>query len=113
MIRKIFFFIWLALIVLFTISPYSFIGKDLLSKTSVIPSGFFQHVFGYFILGITALYTFEKKRNWFYLVVLFVFGAFLELVQYKIPSRTFNLYDVLGNGIGLVAAGLFKKNNRV
>jgi len=112
MIRKILFFIWFALIVFLSVSPNSLGDQSLLHKIALTPSGFFQHVLGYFILGIITFYTFDKKRIWFYLLGFLVLGALLELIQYKIPSRSFNLYDLLGNSIGLLGIALiiiFKK----
>lgn len=102
MIRKLFFFIWFALIVFFSLTPSSMGYQFISSKMALTKSGFFQHVFGYFVLGAITFYTFDKKRIWLYLVGLFLLSALFEIIQYKIPSRSLNPYDLLGNGLGLM-----------
>ena len=45
---------------------------------------------------------FENKRLWLYLVGIVLVGGLFEAVQYGMPSRTFNWYDVVANGVGVV-----------
>jgi glycopeptide antibiotics resistance protein len=102
MIRKLFFFIWFSLIVFFSLTPSSMGYQFVSSKIALTQSGFFHHVFGYFVLGVMSFYTFEKKRIWMYLLGFFILSALFEVIQYQIPSRAFNVYDLLGNGLGLL-----------
>ena len=100
---KILFFIWFGLIVFFSVVPNSAGDQSLLAKMSLTRSGFFQHVFGYFVLTGLAFFAFGKKRFWLYLVGIVLVGVLLETVQYVMPSRTFNVYDVVGNCLGILS----------
>ena len=45
----------------------------------------------------------------FVLTVLIVFGASLELLQYFVPYRTFDLVDIIANSLGIVLGMVFAK----
>ena len=100
---KILFFIWFGVIVFFSVAPNSAGDQSFLAKMALTKSGFFQHVFGYFVLSALAFLAFEKKRLCLYLVGIVLIGGLFEGVQYVMPSRTFNVYDVVANGVGIVA----------
>lgn len=100
--RKVLFFIWFGLIVFFSIVPNSAGDQSWLSKMALTSSGFFQHVFGYFVLTALAFRAFEKKRFWLYLVGIVLAGVLFEAVQYALPARTFNVYDVVANVAGVM-----------
>ena len=99
---KFLFFIWFGLIVFASVVPNSAGDQSLLSKMALTRSGFFLHVFGYFVLTALAFFAFEKKRLWLYLMGIVLMGVLFEGVQYVMPSRTFNLYDVVGNCLGIL-----------
>ena len=99
---KFLFFIWFGLIVFASVVPNSAGDQSLLSKMALTRSGFFLHVFGYFVLTALAFFAFEKKRFWLYLVGIVLMGVLFEGVQYVMPTRTFNLYDVVANGVGIL-----------
>ena len=99
---KILFFIWFGLIVFFSVVPNSTGDQSFLAKMALTKSGFFQHVFAYFVLSVLAFLAFEKKRFWLYLVGVVLMGVFFEAVQYVMPSRTFNVWDVVANGVGIL-----------
>ncbi len=103
MIYKVLFFIWFGLIVFFSVVPNSAGDQSFLAKMSLTQSGFFLHVFGYFVLSALAFFAFEKKRFWLYLVGIVLVGVLFEGVQYVMPTRTFNWYDVVANGVGILA----------
>ena len=100
---KMLFFIWFGLIVFFSVVPNSAGDQSFLAKMALTKSGFFQHVFGYFVLSALAFWAFEKKRFWLYLVGIVLVGVLFEAVQYVMPSRTFNVYDIVANGVGIVS----------
>ena len=100
---KILFFMWFGLVVFFSVTPNSAGDQSFLARMALTKSGFFQHVFGYFVLTALAFLAFEKKRLWSYLVGIVLIGGLFEGVQYVMPSRTFNWYDVVANGVGIVA----------
>ena len=105
MIRKLIFFVLLGSIIYFSLVPEYF-GNDIsLPKIAIVQSGFFEHVFGYFVLGYVLFCTFNKKMIWYYLAGLSVLGVILEVLQIIIPLRAFNVYDILGNCIGLSIVG--------
>ncbi len=61
-----------------------------------------NHSLGYFILMILADFSFApKNRLVSKFLFLFSYGVLLEYVQIKIPGRSFSLYDILANAIGL------------
>ncbi len=99
---KILFFIWFGVIVFASIVPNSAGDQSFLSKMALTKSGFFQHVFGYFVLTALACLAFGKKMLWLYLVGIVLMGVLFEAVQYALPYRTFNWYDVVGNGVGVM-----------
>ena len=99
---RVLFFIWLGLIVFFSVVPHGSGDQSFLSRMSLTRSGFFQHVFGYLVLSALACLVFEKKRLWLCLVGIVLLGGFLEVVQFYLPYRTFNVYDVVANGVGMV-----------
>ena len=101
-ICKILCFIWFVLIVFFSVVPNSAGDQSLLSKMALTKSGFFQHVFGYFVLSALAFFAFEKKRFWLYLAGIVLMGVLFEAMQYVMPTRTFNVYDVVGNTVGVM-----------
>ena len=65
---------------------------------------------GYFVLTALAFFAFEKKRFWLYLLGIVLVGVLFEAVQYVMPTRTFNVYDVVGNCLGVL---LFKEIRRL
>ena len=100
---KILFFMWFGLVVFFSVTPNSAGDQSFLARMALTKSGFFQHVFGYFVLTALAFLAFEKKRLWSYLVGIVLIGGLFEGVQYVMPSRTFNWYDVVANGVGILS----------
>jgi VanZ family protein len=51
----------------------------------------------------------EKKDTWFFLLALWaglLLAAFSEGVQYLLPYRSFNVFDLLSNFVGLVIGGV-------
>ena len=103
MICKVLFFIWFGLIVFFSVVPNSAGDQSFLSKMALTKSGFFLHVFGYFVLTGLAFFAFAKKRFWLYLMGIVLIGVLFEAVQYVMPTRTFNVYDVVGDGVGILS----------
>ena len=105
MIRKILFYLCLCLIVFFSIIPQD-VNSSLLSGMRFTKSGFFQHVAGYFVLSALAWKSFAKNNIWIILAGIFIMSAGLEIVQYVLPSRTFNIYDLLANLAGVLVVVL-------
>lgn len=105
MLNRLLLFIWSCVIIFFSIAPDGYRGQSFLANLAVTDSGFFLHVLGYFIFGSIIFFSI-KKRIGLYLLGVFLIGLLLEFVQIFIPTRTFNMYDVLGNGIGVLCVAL-------
>ena len=106
MIKQLLFFVLLGMIVYFSLVPEYFGNDFSLPKIAIIRSGFLEHILGYFLLGWVLFYAFNKKLIWYYLAGLLVLGFILEILQTIIPLRVFNIYDVLGNCIGILGVAL-------
>lgn len=98
--RKILFYLCLFLIVLLSLVPQDI--NSLLSGMRFTKSGFFQHVFGYFVLSAIACQAFEKNNIRIILSGILILSVGLEIIQYALPTRTFNIYDLLANLIGVL-----------
>lgn len=104
--RKILFYSCLFMIVYFSIVPQNSDDPSMWSAMMFTESGFFQHVFGYFVLSALACYAFSKNNIWKILAGILIMGVGLEMIQYVLPSRTFNVYDSLANLIGVLGGVL-------
>lgn len=65
------------------------------------------HGFAYFVLTLSWLFTFYKKPNKKYLIVVFciILGIIIELLQYALTIyRTGDYLDVIANSIGALLA---------
>jgi len=101
MYRKVLFYLCLSLIVFFSIIPQD-VNSTLLSGMRFTKSGFFLHVFGYFVLSALACQVFREHNIWFVLSGIIILGGILEIIQYALPTRTFNIYDLLANLAGVL-----------
>jgi VanZ family protein len=80
-------------------------SKDLLMSVKLTSSGFVIHCIAYFVGIFLCYFAFDKKNISFVLwsgLSIFFFSVVLEGVQFYLPSRTFNWYDVVANGVGVV-----------
>lgn len=103
MYSKILFFMWLLAITVASLIDYSSISGLGLSKG--FGTGFWLHVIGYFIAGLLFILAFGKKGQTYLLIALtalFLLGVLFEIVQLRIPKRTFNPVDIAANGLGLI-----------
>ena len=76
--------------------------QSFLSRMVLTRSGFFQHVFGYFVLSALACLAIKQKGLWLYLLGIVLMGGFMEGVQLYLPYRTFDVYDMVANAVGVV-----------
>lgn len=103
MFSKIIFFFWLFAITFISLVDYSSISGLDLSKG--FGTGFWLHLVGYFIAGFFFILAFGKKGQAYLLIALttlFLLGVLFEMVQLRIPKRSFNPVDIAANGLGLV-----------
>jgi len=65
-----------------------------------------NHIFAFFILALLSDFSFPaQKFNLCILLLLLGYGVIIEIIQYFLPFRTFSLFDVAADAIGL---GLYK-----
>ncbi len=63
------------------------------------------HAASYFLLMVWFAGLYPRSRHLLIALVLFALGALLDMLQATTATRTFDLYDILADGIG-VAVGL-------
>ena len=110
MFSKIIFFLWLFAITFFSLVDYSSITR--LGLTKGFGTGFYLHIILYFIAAVLSFLALNKKQNKKMILILFMLffcGVIFEILQTYIPSRSFNLWDIVGNGLGLVAFYVFQE----
>ena len=110
MFSKVIFFLWLLAITFVSLVDYSSISGLGLSKG--FGTGFYLHIILYFIAAVLSFLALNKKQNKkmiLTLIMLFVCGVIFEISQAYIPNRSFNLWDIVGNGLGLVAFYVFQE----
>ena len=62
------------------------------------PHGYFQHFLAYGIGMYIGLKVNKNKTAMF----IVLFGIFIEIIQYFLPYRSFNLFDILANLSGVI-----------
>lgn len=89
------------------LSVFSYsVSNDLLMSVKVTSSGFVVHGVAYFVGMLLCFLAFDARDISFVLwagLLIFVCGVVLEVVQFYLPYRTFNVYDVVANGVGILA----------
>lgn len=103
------------ILLIFIIGIMSIIPNEALDKLSetykLFSRGYLFHIFAYGLFCFFALlYNITYQRHSLLIILLFisVYSIILEAIQYFLPYRTFNLYDILASLIGIaVGAVLF------
>jgi hypothetical protein len=101
---RIAFIIWMIAITVLSVLPYS---DDGIVSYKLTGSGMVVHFVGYFVAAGLLYWAYRRDSISFILfcgLIIFVFSVALEVVQYYLPFRTFNLVDIAANGLGI---GLF------
>ena len=110
-LKFIFHFSILLLIVL-SLFPGSLLGLllygDLGKQPNIIENPFgttINHFIYYFYVTILGLFAYLRDKNFKKLVyVLFCLSLILEIMQYAVPNRAFQLNDLIGNFLGVLVA---------
>jgi glycopeptide antibiotics resistance protein len=82
-------------------------SNHVMASVKLTSSGFVLHCAGFFVGMVLCWIAFDKKSISFILwagLLIFLSSVILEGVQLYLPYRTFNVYDMLANGVGI---GLF------
>ena len=80
-------------------------SKDLLMSVKLTSSGFVVHGIAYFVGMLLCCQAFDKKNIPFVVwagLMIFLYSIVLEVVQFYLPYRTFNIYDVVANASGII-----------
>ena len=98
------FAVWVVAVTVLSVLSYS-VSNDLLVLVKLTSSGFLMHCIAYFAGMLLCYWAFDKKNVSFVLwagLMIFLYSVVLEAVQVYMPYRTFNVYDVVANGVGVV-----------
>lgn len=98
------FLIWLIAVLILSLVPDS----DTLTQGPLAfdKHGYFQHVLAYSVgMGIGCYVTIFNQK-WKILLLVLLWGIGLELVQYWLPYRSFNVFDILANLSGMLLGGM-------
>lgn len=98
---KVSFWIYFIFVVIVNIYP-KLNDYQTISEMSKLRLDYVIHFLLYAMLAILFVLYSSKSYNYFIPVSLIVFAAISEVFQTFVPGRTFNVYDMLYNIIGVV-----------
>ena len=94
-----------------------FLYKDLSLQPQITPDFIIStnHLYAYMVLSVIGFLTFRKNNQFNILSLYLIFlSILLEVLQYFVPNRSFELSDLFGNLAGVIIAIIifyfFKKN---
>jgi len=105
------------LLIVLSLFPGSLLGfllyGDLYQQPNIIDNPFgtsINHFISYFFVSLLGLFLFSKSENFQKLALsLIILSITLEILQFIVPNRAFELYDLIGNFLGVVVAYLSVK----
>jgi len=77
----------------------------IMESSNITESGMEKHLIAYFIAALLCHYNFRRDEIYFVLLsgfILFLYGVVLEVIQFFLPYRTFNIKDVVANASGVI-----------
>ena len=98
------FVLWVVAVTVLSVLSYS-VSNDLLMSVKFTSSGFVVHGIAYFVGMLLCFLAFDARNISFVVwagLLIFLYSVILEVVQFYLPYRTFNVYDVVANGAGMV-----------
>ena len=109
---KFIFHISILLLIVLSLFPGSLIGLifygDLGKQPNIVENPFgtsINHFISYFYVTILGLLAYLRDKNFKKLVyVLFSLSLILEIMQYAVPNRAFQLNDLVANFLGVLVA---------
>tara|TARA_B100000029_G_C17474517_1_gene923174 strand:+ start:70 stop:465 length:396 start_codon:yes stop_codon:yes gene_type:complete len=109
---KFIFHISVLLLIVLSLFPGSLIGLllfgDLSKQPNFVENPFgtsINHFISYFYVSIVGLFAYLRDKNFKKLVyVLFCLSLILEIMQYAVPNRAFQLNDLACNFLGVLVA---------
>ena len=102
------------LLIIISLFPGSLVGfflyDDLGRQPNLIANPFgtaINHFISYFYVSMLGLCLYLRNRNFRKLIYgLFLLSIILEILQFIIPNRTFEIYDIFANFAGVLVAYL-------
>ena len=96
------FFIFLLVATIMLVPPTWFVSDEI--SKSFFLNDKFLHMCVFFIMTIwlSGQYTFDSFKKIGFLI--FLFGAFIEIIQFSLPFRNAELLDLLSNLLGIFIA---------
>ncbi len=109
---KLVFHISILLLIILSLYPGSLIGfllyGDLGQQPNLIKNPFgttINHFISYFYVSLLGIALYLKKKNFQKIVYgLFFLSVILEVLQFAVPNRSFQLGDLVGNILGVMVA---------
>ena len=109
---KFVFHISVLLLIILSLYPGSLIGfllyGDLGQQPNLIKNPFgttINHFISYFYVSLLGFVVYLKKENFQKIVYgLFFLSVILEVLQFAVPNRSFQLGDLVGNILGVMVA---------
>jgi len=102
------------ILLMILIGIMSIIPDTALDKVSdtykLFSGGYLFHILAYGVFCFFALmYNITYQRHSLFIMLLFIsiYSIILEVIQYFLPYRTFNLYDILASLIGVTVGVVF------
>ncbi|UTF61469.1 VanZ family protein [Gilvimarinus sp. DA14] len=61
-----------------------------------------MHFAGYAVAGVSVSIAFARQAIWLRFFQLFCFSTLVEIIQYTLPWRSFELKDIAANSLGIL-----------
>lgn len=88
------YFTYLIIILISAIIPPSNIPSSIDDKI--------VHAVGFMGVALLYAWAYKKEKWWKNIIYGLAFGIFIEIIQYFIPYRSFELFDIIADGVGLI-----------
>ena len=107
---KFFFYLCNFILIIFYLFPGSILGwflyNDISLQPQITPNLLIissNHVYAFLILSFIGFFTYKKIKQFRPLSIYLIFlSIILEILHYFIPQRSFELYDLFGNLVGVI-----------